>query len=135
MLSKPNKWLNPKKTHLKRLYEPDNNASKRLLVKQKTIRVLIDAGSNGDLLFIKKGSQKYIPTMKRVVPRSWGTSNGTFQTKRVGAIDISFMEYSASKLVKLNPDIVEYKKRSSSTFLRPNHRQANLARYRCGPGL
>jgi hypothetical protein len=106
----PNKWLNPKKTHLKRLYEPDNNASKRLLVKQKTIRVLLDAGSSGDLLFIKKGSQKNIPTMKRVVPQSWGTSNGTFQTKRVGAIDISFMEYSASKLVKLNPDIVEYKK-------------------------
>jgi hypothetical protein len=27
----------------------------------------------------------------------------------VGVIDISFMEYSASKLVKLTPDIVEYK--------------------------
>jgi len=62
----------------------------------------------GDLLFIKKGSQKYIPTMKRAIAQSWGTSNGTFQTKKVGVIDISFTEYSASKLVKLTPDIVEY---------------------------
>jgi hypothetical protein len=58
----------------------------------------------------KKGPQTYIPTTKkRVVPQSWGTSNGTFQTKRVGVIDISFMEYSASKSVKLTPDIVEHK--------------------------
>jgi len=47
--------------------------------------------------------------MKRAVPYSWCTSNGTFQTKKVGVIDISFMEYSASKSVKLTPDIVEYK--------------------------
>ncbi len=43
------------------------------------------------------------------VPQSWGTSNGTFQIKKVGTIDISFMEYSASKSVRLTPDIVEYK--------------------------
>jgi hypothetical protein len=46
--------------------------------------------------------------MKRAVPQSWGTSNGTFQTKKVGTIDISFMEYSTSKSVCLTPDIVEY---------------------------
>ena len=115
LLNKPNKWLNSKKKHLNRsikdlkgLNEPLTDASKRLLVKQKTIRVLLDTGSSGDLLFIRKGTQKYIPTMKRAVPQSWGTSNGTFQTKRVGVIDISFMEYSASKSVKLTPDIVEY---------------------------
>jgi hypothetical protein len=110
LLNKPNKWLNPKKKHLKRLYEPNINASKILLVKQKTIRVLLDTGSSGDLLVMEKGSQKYIPTTKRAVPQSRGTSNGTFQTKKVGVIDISFKEYSASKLVKLTPDIVEYKK-------------------------
>jgi hypothetical protein len=44
LLIKPNKWLNPKKKnlngskkHLKGLHEPSNNASKRLLVKQKII--------------------------------------------------------------------------------------------------
>jgi hypothetical protein len=70
---------------------------------------LLDTGLSGDLLFIKKGSQQYIPTVKRAVPQSWGTSNGTFQTKKVSTIDISFMVYSASMSVRLTPDIVEYK--------------------------
>ncbi len=46
--------------------------------------------------------------MKQVVPQSWGTSNGTFVTDRGGNIEISFVEYSASKKVRLQPDIVEY---------------------------
>ena len=64
--------------------KPDSNDSKRLLVKQKTYRVLLDTGLSGDLLFIKKGSQKYITITKRAVPQSWGTLNGTFQTKKGG---------------------------------------------------
>ncbi len=115
LLTKPNKWLNLKKKdlnrfnkHLNGLSKLFSNVSKRLIVKQKTIRVLLDTGLSGDLLFIRKGSKKYISTMKRAVPQSWGTSNGTFQMKKVGRIDISFMEYSTSKLVCLTPDIVEY---------------------------
>ncbi len=46
--------------------------------------------------------------MKRVVPQSWGTSNGTFVTEKVGGIEILFVEYSSSKKVRLQPDIVEY---------------------------
>ncbi len=46
--------------------------------------------------------------MKRVVPQSWGTSNSTFATDKVGNIEISFVEYLASKKVRLQPDIVEY---------------------------
>ncbi len=46
--------------------------------------------------------------MKRVVPQSWGTSNGTFITDKVGDIEISFVEYSARKKVNLQLDIVEY---------------------------
>ena len=83
MLNKPNKRLNSKKKRLNRplkchdgLSESVNNTRERLIVTQKTIRVLLDTGSSGDLLFILKGSQKYIPTMKRAVPQSWGTSNG-----------------------------------------------------------
>jgi len=112
----PNKWLNLKKKalnrpkkHLTGLHESIDDASKGLLVKQKTIKVLLDTGSSGDLLFISKGSQKYIPTIKRAIAQSWGTSNGTFQTKKVDVIDISIKEYSASKSVTLTPEIVEYK--------------------------
>jgi hypothetical protein len=46
--------------------------------------------------------------VKQVVSQLWGTSNGTFVTDRVGNIEISFVEYSASKKVRLQPDIVEY---------------------------
>jgi hypothetical protein len=101
MLNKPNKRLNSKKNHLKRslkhhngLSETISDTSKRLIVKQKTIRVLLDTGSSGDLLFLRKGSQKYIPTLKRAVPQSWGTSNGTFKTNKVGDITLSFVDYS-----------------------------------------
>jgi hypothetical protein len=87
---------------------PDRSVSSGLKVKNKTIRVLLDSVSSGDLLFMKKGSSKCIPIVKLVVPQSWGTSNGTFITDRVGDIEISFVEYSASKKVRLQPDIVEY---------------------------
>jgi hypothetical protein len=50
-----------------------------------------------------------IPVIKRAVPQSWGTSNGTFVTDKVGNIEIAFMDYSSSKKVHLAPDIVEYK--------------------------
>ncbi len=38
----------------------------------------------------------------------WGTSNSTFNTDKVGDIEISFVEYSVNKKVHLQPDIVEY---------------------------
>ena len=73
-----------------------------------TIRVLLDSGSSGDLLIMKKGSSKCISIVKGVVPQSWGTSNGTFITDKVGDIEILFVEYSASTMVCFQPDIVEY---------------------------
>jgi len=94
--------------HLNNLSESVGNTSERLIVKKKTIRVLLDTGSSGDLLFIRKGSQKYIPTLKWAVPQLWGTLNDTFKTNKVGEIALSFAEYSLSKSVQLTPDIVEY---------------------------
>jgi hypothetical protein len=81
-------------------------------VKHKTIRVLLDTGSSGDLLFFEKGSNKYIPVVSRAVPESWSTSNGTFKTKKVAEVELSFVEYSdsASKKVHLRLDIVKYSK-------------------------
>jgi hypothetical protein len=65
---KPNKWLNSKKKHLNsaKLHqkglneEPVNDVSEGLIVKKKTIRVIFDTGSSGNLLFIRKGSQKCV---------------------------------------------------------------------------
>ena len=64
----------------------------------------------GTSFFLEKGSNKYIPMVKRAVPESWNTSNGTFKTKMVGEGELSFVEYSASKKVHLRLDIVEYSK-------------------------
>jgi hypothetical protein len=70
----------------------------------------MDTGSSGDLLFLERGSNKYIPIVSRAVPESWSTSNGTFKTKKVGKVKLSFVEYSANKKVHLRPDILKYSK-------------------------
>ncbi len=100
--------LYSKNAHSECAVVPDPGVSFGLYVKNKTIRVLLDSGSSGNLLFRKKGSSKCISIVKRVVPQSWGTSNGTFVTDKVGNIEIFFVEYSASKKVHLQPDIIEY---------------------------
>ncbi len=103
-----NLMLNSKNTRSDRIKTPDPSVSSGLYVKNKTIRVLLDSVSSGNLLFTKKVSSKRISVVKLVVPQSWGTSNGTFITNKVGNIEIIFMEYSASKKIRLQPDIVEY---------------------------
>ncbi len=55
--------LNQSKKCLKEADPPPKDTGKRLIVKHKTIRVLLDTGSSGDLLFLEKGSNKYIPVV------------------------------------------------------------------------
>jgi hypothetical protein len=107
-LNSTNLKLKSSKTCLDCTQTPDSSVSPGLKVKNKTIRVLLDSGSSGDFLFMKKGSSKCISIAKWVVPQLWGTSNGTFIVDKVGDIKISFVEYSASKKVCLQPDIVKY---------------------------
>ena len=57
--------------------ESHDDSSTSQKVRTKTIRVLLDTGSSGDLLFMQKGKID-IPIVKRAVPQSWNTSNGTF---------------------------------------------------------
>jgi hypothetical protein len=106
---------------------PPKDTSKRLIVRQKAIRVLLDTGSSGDLLFLEKGSNKYIPIVSGAVPESWSTSNGTFKTKKVGEVQLSFVEYSASKKVHLHPDIVEYPKRGPPPLYNLIHPTSGLS--------
>ena len=86
MLNKQKKWLkleekhqNRSKKHHNGLREPINDVSEILVVNQSNSKA---TASSSDLLFIEKGSNKYIPTVKRAVPHSWYTSNGTFQIKK-----------------------------------------------------
>ncbi len=102
--------LKQSKKCLKEAKPPRKDTSDRLMVKHKTIRVLLDTGSSRDLLFLEKGSNRYIPVVKRAVPESWNTSNSNFKTKKVGEVELYFDEYSASKKVHLHPDIMKYYK-------------------------
>ena len=56
-LNSTNLVLNSKNTRSDHAVEPDLSDSSGLYVKNKTIRVLLDSGSSGDLLFIKKRVQ------------------------------------------------------------------------------
>ena len=82
--------------------------SSKKVPKKKLIRVLLDSGSDGDLLFHKRGTPKHFPYLTRQVPKTWHTSNGDFQTKGKGDIQLKFFDYSISKRVHVQPDVVYY---------------------------
>ena len=72
------------------------------------IRVLLDSGSDGDLYFLPKGKDKSFPYLTRQAPKSWCTSNGSFQTHGRGKFRLKFFEYSTSREYTIQPGIVEY---------------------------
>ena len=76
-------------------------------------RILLDSGADGDLLFSHPKTREYIPQKERFAPCKWRTSNGTFQTTKVGDFELLFPKFSKSKLVKMKPDIIEMPKESS----------------------
>ncbi len=76
--------------------------------KSNILRVLLDTGSDGELMFHKKGTTKCFPYLNRQVPKSWHMLNGCFHTKGRGKVTLKFIEYSNSKEYTVNPDVVEY---------------------------
>ncbi len=50
--------------------------------KKQIVRVMLDNGSDGDLVFVNKDKSMLLPYSKRMVPQLWNTLNGIFQTKR-----------------------------------------------------
>jgi hypothetical protein len=84
--------------------------------KQKLVRVLLDSGSDGNLVFVDKDKPMLLPSSKRLVPQSWNTLNGMIQTKHKAEIELNFFEYSNSKRYLANPDIVEYDKNNKPQY-------------------
>ncbi len=60
--------------------------------KQGMVGVLLDSGSDGDLVFVNKGKPMLLPYSKRLVPQSWNTLNGIFQTWRKAQLELNFLE-------------------------------------------
>jgi hypothetical protein len=61
--------------------------------RQKLVRVLLDSGSDGDLVFVSKDKPILLPYSKKLVPQSWNTLNGIFQIKHKSRIELNFLEY------------------------------------------
>ncbi len=64
--------------------------------KQRLVRVLLDSGSDGDLIFASKDTPMLLPYSKRLVPQSWNTLNGIFQTKHKAWLELNFFDYLGS---------------------------------------
>jgi hypothetical protein len=70
----------------------------------------LDSGSNRDLVFDNKDKPILLPYSKRLVPQSWNTSNGIFQTNHKASVELNFFDYSDSKWYYSEPNVVEYSK-------------------------
>ncbi|MCP4745953.1 MAG: hypothetical protein GY874_07405 [Desulfobacteraceae bacterium] len=70
-------------------HSKDKNSAKW---KYKALHILLDSGSDGDLLFVKPNSRSIIPTKERILPQKCHTSNGTFSMTEVGKLDCTFSE-------------------------------------------
>ncbi len=84
--------------------------------KQKLVHVLLDSGSDGNPVFVDKNKPMLLPSLKRLVPQSWNTLNGMFQTRPKAEIKLNFFEYSNSKRYLAEPDIVEYDKNNKPQY-------------------
>ncbi len=80
--------------------------------KQRIVRVLLDSGSDSDLIFVSKDKPMLLPYLKRLVPQSWNTLNGIFQTWHKARVELNFFEYSDSKRFHMEPDVVKFDKDS-----------------------
>jgi hypothetical protein len=83
---------------------------------QKLVGVLLDSGSDGNLIFVSKDKTMLLPYSKRLAPQLWNTSNGIFQTKRRAWIELNFFKYSDSKRFYSEPDVVKYDKDSKPLY-------------------
>jgi hypothetical protein len=65
--------------------------------KQMIVWVLLDSGSQGNLIFVNKDKPMLLPYSKRLVPQSWNTLNRIFQMRRKARVELNFFKYSDSK--------------------------------------
>ena len=80
-------------------------SSKKKQSSQRVWRVLLDSGSDGDILFLHGSKTCDIPYDDRFKPQLWRTLNGTFTTTKLVRLELSFPEFSRSKTALLKPDI------------------------------
>jgi hypothetical protein len=80
------------------------------------VQVLLDSGSDSDLIFVNKDKPMLLPYSKRLVSQSWNTLNGIFQMWRKARVELNFFEYSDSRRFHVEPDVVKYNKNSKPQY-------------------
>ncbi len=74
-------------------YEGSSSHFNNKVSRTKSCGVLLDSGSDGDVLFAKKGSKK-IPYNKQLIPQVWQSSMDHFKTDKIGeGIKLEFVVY------------------------------------------
>jgi hypothetical protein len=58
------------------------------------IKVPLDSGPDGEVMFHEKGTSIHSPYLTRQMPNSWHTLNGSFLTKGMSKVSLKFFEYS-----------------------------------------
>ena len=71
-------------------------------------KVLLDTGSDGDILFLQENSfSSCISTKRKLSPQRWKTTSGEFKCDKTAHLKMEFPELSTSKLVEISPDVFE----------------------------
>jgi hypothetical protein len=83
---------------------------------QHVLRVLFDSGSDGDIFFATKKMLKLFETMENAYPTKWGTSNGSFETRKIAMMRLLLPEFSQSKIFDLTPDVKVVDESRSVTY-------------------
>ena len=84
---------------------PQLRSNKTVSTKNKIWKVLLDSGSDGDIVFIKRSERHTLDVHKRLHPQKWKTSNGVFETNKVANLQLTLPKFSISKTMSVMPDI------------------------------
>ena len=90
--------------------------SKKGSTRKRVLRVLLDSGSDSDLLFLHEDTRDICTIKERGRRQNWQTSNGTFSTRLVTKLDCYFPEYSESKRVQIKPHVLECTGKSKPVY-------------------
>ena len=71
-------------------------------------RILLDSGSVGDIIFLRKNCKQKFPIKRQHEPQKWQTSAGTLKTDKVASVELLFLEYSHSKVVTVKIGVIYY---------------------------
>ena len=79
-------------------------------------RVLLDSGSDGDLIFLDKEAKSKFIIKKDLNSQKWHTSAGDFSSSKVANVEFKIPEFLNSKTIRLSPDMVKYSQGDHKTL-------------------